>query len=266
MSFNFKDYKLTYKFQKKDERDYTINIVDNKIILNTSKSATIKNITILKPTFMISFVGIILDQKELGSCVCNSAALMISTMTKNKIHPSRLLLYALSRIYDNTSLDQDSGTTVRTTCKMIQKYGICVERLYSYNINNFTNIPPLNVFKESTILKNFTYYSVNQDLQSLKHCLVSYNQPITFGILVYNSFMTDSVAQTGIVPMPDVNNEELLGGHCITMVGYDDTKSWFICANSWGTNWGKKGLFYLPYDYVLDTNLSSDFFRYTFVL
>jgi len=28
---------------------------------------------------------------------------------------------------------------------------------------------------------------------------------------------------------------------------------------------GSNGLFYLPYNYVLDPNLAGDFFRYTFI-
>ena len=42
-------------------------------------------------------------------------------------------------------------------------------------------------------------------------------------------------------------------------VGYDDAKQWFIVRNSWGTGWGMKGYFTLPYAYVTDDNLASDF-------
>jgi C1A family cysteine protease len=257
--------KFAYKFQKKDERDYTIKVVDDKIVIKTSKSTTTNSVSNLHPTFTISYLGNILDQGDIGSCTCNSAALIINTMTKNSLNLSRLFLYALCRIYDNSSLDQDCGTTIRTVCNIIQNYGFCLEKIYPYNTILFSKFPPLNTFKSSNLLKKFTYYAVNQDLQSLKQCLITYNEPITFGILIYDSFMTASVASTGIVPMPDTTKEELQGGHCVTMIGYNDNTSSFICANSWGTNWGNKGLFYLPYAYVLDKNLSSDFFRYSFI-
>ena len=34
------------------------------------------------------------------------------------------------------------------------------------------------------------------------------------------------------------------------IVGYDDTKSWFIVANSWGKGWGDKGYCYIPYEFM----------------
>lgn len=32
-----------------------------------------------------------------------------------------------------------------------------------------------------------------------------------------------------------------LGGHCISIVGYDDNHGCWICKNSWGTGWGEAG-------------------------
>ena len=79
-----------------------------------------------------------------------------------------------------------------------------------------------------------------------------------FGISVYESFESSAVAKSGKVPMPKPK-EKMLGGHAILAVGYDDTQRRFIIRNSWGPDWGVKGYFTLPYEYVLDSNLADDF-------
>jgi C1A family cysteine protease len=82
--------------------------------------------------------------------------------------------------------------------------------------------------------------------------------PFAFGFTVYESFESDAVAQTGIVPMPS-SNEEVLGGHAVLAVGYDDASTSFIVRNSWGPNWGQKGYYQMPYGYLTNTDLASDF-------
>ena len=50
-----------------------------------------------------------------------------------------------------------------------------------------------------------------------------------------------------------------VGGHAVIAVGYDDSTSRITVQNSWGTSWGDKGYFYMPYQYITNTNLADDF-------
>jgi C1A family cysteine protease len=52
--------------------------------------------------------------------------------------------------------------------------------------------------------------------------------------------------------------EKLLGGHAVLAVGYDNAKQVFIVRNSWGTSWGQKGYFTMPYAYLTDSSLADD--------
>ncbi|MFN7930139.1 MAG: C1 family peptidase [Blastocatellia bacterium] len=46
------------------------------------------------------------------------------------------------------------------------------------------------------------------------------------------------------------------GGHCVSVVGYDDTAGCWICKNSWGTGWGEAGFFRIAYGQVgIDANM-----------
>ena len=265
-------YKLTYKFQEKDDRDFihktTAHPTNANLELTTIKKSGVSILQTVKvsPTvFTVSKLPPILDQSNLGSCVINAFSFCVSKQTNKAIQLSRLFQYAICRCLDNTLLSDDSGTTVRTACQSISKYGVCKESMYPYNISRFSNLPPLNVFNSSKKFRQFTYTFINQDLTSIKNGLYTYKNPIIFGFMVYSSFMTNDVATTGQVPMPNVNNETLEGGHCMAIVGYNDITQMFTCANSWGTGWGNRGYCYLPYDYLLDPELASDFCVTTFV-
>jgi C1A family cysteine protease len=60
-------------------------------------------------------------------------------------------------------------------------------------------------------------------------------------------------------------SDQVEGGHAIACVGYDDFKKVFIIRNSWGTNVGDKGYYYMPYSYLTDPNLCDDFWAITTV-
>ena len=91
----------------------------------------------------------------------------------------------------------------------------------------------------------------------MRSCLAA-GFPFVFGFSVYESFESPEVAKTGVVPMPS-GNEQLLGGHAVLCVGYDDASARFLVRNSWGTGWGMAGYFTIPYDYLADRDLSDDF-------
>lgn len=202
------------------------------------------------------------DQGQLGSCTANAiAGAMQSEDIKNKtayatMIPSRLFIYYNERSIEGT-VSQDSGAEIRDGFKSIASQGACDEKLWWYNVAKFTAKPNKTCYADALKHKAITYLRVNQDLTDIKACLVA-GFPIVFGISVYDSFESDAAAKNGVIPMP-APNEENLGGHAIVIVGYDDTKKLFKFRNSWGTSWGDKGYGYLPYAYVLSSDLASDF-------
>jgi C1A family cysteine protease len=92
---------------------------------------------------------------------------------------------------------------------------------------------------------------------SLKTCLAS-GVPFVFGIAVYQSFETPIAAASGLIPMPKPS-ETYLGGHALIAVGYDDQTHEFLVRNSWSTRWGIDGYCWIPYDYLTNPHLASDF-------
>ena len=82
-----------------------------------------------------------------------------------------------------------------------------------------------------------------------------------FGFTVYSSI--SQATTTGKIPYP-TSGENILGGHAVVAVGYDDTMKIkntnpgetettgaMLIRNSWGTDWGSGGYGWLPYEDIL---------------
>lgn len=220
-----------------------------------------RNVTTVKKVDMRSLCPPVYDQGELGSCTANAIAGAyqfdeMKEKEKGVITPSRLFIYYGERAIEGT-VTEDSGGFLQDGIDFIHQTGVCPETTWAYDINKFTEKPPQNCYTVAENHKCTSFKQLSQNLNQLKQCLIN-GYPFVFGIQVYDEFESDAVAKTGIVPMPTPSSSNL-GGHAIMCVGYDDEHKWFICRNSWGSDWGEKGYFFLPYAYVNNPNLASDF-------
>jgi C1A family cysteine protease len=207
-----------------------------------------------------SKIPVMYDQGNLGSCTAN--ALCYSYVYDDKTwSPSRLFLYYNERVLDK-DINEDAGSTLTQGINALEKYGVCSEKLWPYNINNFAVKPPTNAYTEGAKHEVLTAARVQQTMTSMKGCLNS-GFPFVVGIEIYESFESPIANNTGYVPMPNPKSEQLLGGHAVICVGYNDARSVWIMQNSWGTGWGDKGYFYLPYNYLLSSTLAGDMWQVT---
>ncbi|MBV8818192.1 MAG: C1 family peptidase [Acidobacteriaceae bacterium] len=147
--------------------------------------------------------------------------------------------------------------------KSLASQGICPEAMWPYHVQSFASKPDAACYTSALQHRTVQYRRVPQDLVSLKSCLAG-GYPFVLGITVFQSFESDAVAKTGRVPMPSANDQEL-GGHAVMAVGYSDASQRFLIRNSWGPKWGINGYFTLPYEYVTNTDLTSDLWTIRFV-
>ena len=201
------------------------------------------------------------DQGHLGSCTANaiSAAMEFDQMKQKNMRvfmPSRLFIYYNERAMIHT-IASDSGAPIRDGIKSVGTQGDCPESLWPYDVAKFTEKPPESCYRDAIHHRAVQYQRVTRALSQMKGCLAS-GFPFVFGFTVYESLLSKPVARTGRVPMPGPK-EKSLGGHAVMAVGYDEEKQWFVVRNSWGTKWGSKGYFTMPYAYLTEENLSDDF-------
>ena len=216
------------------------------------------------------------DQHQLGSCVANATAAIVDYARKRQglrfMSPSRLFIYYNARDLEQSTA-VDDGCMIRDAMKSLVSQGVCVEQFWRYS-EYFADQPRKLCYSTALFHQTLQYAAPLQDLTSLKVTLAG-GIPFVFGFSVYSSFMSDAVAQTGIVPMPGPQ-ESVVGGHAVTAIGYDDLTGpstlpfplrppvpSFLCRNSWGTLWGMRGHFWMPFDYVLNNNLADDLWQIT---
>ena len=201
------------------------------------------------------------DQGQLGSCTGNGigGCLEFDQMKQGQsdvFTPSRLFIYYNERVMEGT-VNSDSGAQIRDGVKSVAKSGAPHEDIWPYDITKFADKPTQQVYDDASNHQAVSYQRVTRDQRQMQGCLAA-GYPFVFGFSVYDSFESAEVASSGVVPMPAAG-EQLLGGHCVVAVGYDDSEQRFICRNSWGTGWGMAGYFTMPYAYLLARALSSDF-------
>jgi C1A family cysteine protease len=202
------------------------------------------------------------DQGQLSSCTGNATAAAIQfdeikqkgIIPEQAPIPSRLFIYYTGRVLEG-SQDADNGCCIRDIVKAVNITGFPPEALWDYVESNVDVEPPRIAYSVAIEHCIKVYKNVNQTIQDLKICLVS-GYPIIFGMQVFPSIA--EAETSGILPMPK-EGEFAEGGHCVLIVGYDDSKQAFLVRNSWGTQWGQNGYFWASYSYILNPNLCSDF-------
>jgi C1A family cysteine protease len=208
----------------------------------------------------------VLNQGQQGSCTGHGVAGVLMFDQKKQeleiVVPSREFIYYNARVYEGTQ-DQDSGAMVRDAVKVVVNLGAPPDDDFPYDDQVYDRKPPNKAYTDATLEKAVTYEAVSY---GHLHAAIATGYPMVFGFSVYESFESEEVAQTGVVPIPE-RGERVLGGHCVWGYGYNGSHTLtqngmpprtVKCRNSWDTDWGDNGDFYLP-QWFFDKQQCSDY-------
>jgi C1A family cysteine protease len=210
------------------------------------------------------------DQGRLGSCTANAIAGAVEfdqiKQGQREATPSRLFIYYNERAIEHSILF-DAGAMIRDGIKSVAKQGACPESMWTYDDTppetedspcpacKFAQKPTAKCYTEARKHQILSYRRLPQDASTMRGCLAS-GYPFIFGFTCYSNLPFDST--TGEIPLPTAQ-DDVIGGHAVLAVGYDDVSRKFMIRNSWGQHWGAGGYGFLPYEYLLDGNLADDF-------
>ena len=124
----------------------------------------------------------------------------------------------------------------------LQRYGLCTESCYPYLTDE------LRCAGYSSQLVKIASWKQLKSLDEIKWWIAN-KGPVITGMEVYDDFFyydsgIYSAAYGGFV-----------GNHAVSVVGFSDEGSYWICKNSWGTSWGESG--WVRISYTADTAFGS---------
>jgi hypothetical protein len=200
--------------------------------------------------------GPIENQLQLGSCTtfAIAGAIRIRDRQLGDDFPiSHLFLYWTEREREGTT-GYDAGAAIADGVKVVVTLGYPRESTWAYDIRQYRTRPPASAYADAAthVLAPRPASIDNASLDEMRSALAA-GHPIVFGFLVEPALF--DVGPDGIY---HPTGEEPVGGHAVCAVGYDDARRVLIVRNSWGTDWGDHGYFYLPYSVYTDGRITSD--------
>ncbi|WP_050927663.1 C1 family peptidase [Aestuariivita boseongensis] len=214
------------------------------------------------------FVPPVGDQGDQGSCVGWATAYAARTMLKAKASGAgqqslRDIVLSPSYVFNQINLPGCNGSYIPQALDLMRDQGVARLAEFPYSDTSCSAQPSDRVRASASDfrIKGFTRLwgrSGRNKHVAARRALANGN-PVVIGMMVGDSFLAHQGSGTWRPSSQDLSylndlkyalDNGFLGGHAMTVVGYDDTRDGgaFEVVNSWSTGWGNRGFFWISYD------------------
>ena len=128
------------------------------------------------------------DQGTLGSCTANALCGATQYMWPAAGPGSRLFVYYNERLLEN-DIPDDAGAYLCDGVIALEKYGVCSEARWPYDVAEFATAPPATCYADAAGHLLPTAHAVPPTLAAMKQC-IALGYPFVVGIQIYGSFET----------------------------------------------------------------------------
>ena len=191
------------------------------------------------------------SQSPWGTCVGYSTAYCAMSIahklkTGNNVTFSPYCLY--NRLKDEKGDECKLGLYIDQSLRKLKNDGVS-------RWENYYNICKADYTYQSYPDKILGYDPVTVSVRDFKNALTNY-QPIIIAMRIFTnkyvntnniSLSNSYIDESGYWTYYPSSNDKVSSGHAMCVIGYDDDRQAFLVQNSWGTQWGKNGRFWLPY-------------------
>lgn len=189
-----------------------------------------------------NFTTPVKDQGSCGSCVAfGTSAVLETSYKKQRNKPNLVLNLSEAHLFycyaKAEGRNCSNGWWPQNALAKAKSGGVTMDEFFPYTPGN-QNCGLKSGWKDN--LAKCGNYSKVSGRQKMKEWLVNKGS-LTGCFIVYQDFFS---YRSGVYR--HVSGASA-GGHCVEIIGYDDTQNCWICKNSWGTNWGDNGYFKIGY-------------------
>jgi hypothetical protein len=213
---------------------------------------------IIDKEFILKFpkTQIIIDQGSVGACVGHAFIMAKQILEYN--HTNKWIDFDPFALYGTRFIGEYMGVGMYPVqgAKVLYKEGAFFRRDFNKRqempmlydtVKEWKKSNPEKVkkAKDYTITGYSYVYNTNGIKKALKNTM-----PVAICYPIYDSFY--KTGNDGIVPVPNTSKEKINGYHEMLIVGWTANRYWIV-INSWGVNYGLKGMYLIPFDNKWDS-------------
>lgn len=202
------------------------------------------------------------NQGSQGSCVGWGSAYAARTILEAQRtgrDPDQIA-FSPAYLYNQIGLENCQGAYINNAMDVMKDQGLVTLREFPYNDQDCSKQPNSALKQQASQykMKGFNRLTVGdaQGVGNEKIDLVAIKQniaqgaPVVIGMMVGGTFMQPMMGKDVWNPSQSDLDKYGFGGHCMCVIGYDDYKEGgaFQIMNSWGPDWGKDGVAWVPYN------------------
>ena len=159
--------------------------------------------------------------------------------------------------YNAEAIQRGGSTSTRVLLKALKKHGLCRQADWPDIVANRDYKPAQATYGAANIPVPIKYYRVQQSRIELMKAIAD-GLPVLATLSVYQAFLSQRASNYASVPMPNMQAESCLGKMTGTVLGYDDVQQRFLLQTCLGLGFGINGCCWLPYAYILNSDLCRD--------
>lgn len=182
-----------------------------------------------------NYVTPVLDQGQCGACVAFATCSALESRVRiDREDPHyNIELSKAHLFFCGTTNGCQDGWTPANALKRCREHGVGKESDFRYTGKQ-------SACKDiESIVKVSSWKKINDSVDRKQS--IAFNGPVIGAMVVYNDFLW---YKSGVYrPI----SSEIIGLHCVNIIGYEDASSCWIVKNSWGAAWGEGGFARIGY-------------------